>query len=409
MGEKTGTVWTVEVVKRPGQGLGLYLRDGGDRSDGVFVSRVVPGSVADLNGSLAVGDEILAVDGVSVAGRELEDVVVSMSIPRRLVLNVRRTRFPAAPLEDASQGSTPVVVVKRGGSVYADRPRSYCCSPSYPAAGTVRSPERFLFAGASRGIYPRSLSVDFRRLEDRSEDIFDHLRAIPADDSGDSGLSSDNSGMSRLTLEPVRQIRTAVQKPLTSFPDSSSANLAASLLMVKSNTSSPHFGRRTVPLNPAFRKSEEYFGTLSDSDVMYARNSRGVSVCQRISTDASFSGMQSNVFPDRTSSSPCHSAGKLSKRTDFDAGQCCRSVSDYSQNSWYSGCKIQDSDICQRHFPDEFLIPSTSLPRCDSDLTWQQNRLSRSPVLSGNCRRPNIDAHGEILYILKFLFTLLIV
>lgn len=404
MGEKTGTVRTVEVVKRPGQGLGLYLRDGGDRSDGVFVSRVLPGSVADLNGSLAVGDEILAVDGVSVAGRELEDVVVSMSIPRRLVLDVRRTRFPAAPLEDTDEGSTPVVVVKRGGSAYADRPRSYCCSPSYPAAVTVRSPERFLFAGVSRGLYPRSLSVDFRSLEDRSEDLFDHLGAVPADDSGDSGLSSDNSGLSRLTLEPVHQIGTAVQKPLTSFSDSSSVNLAANLLMVKSNTSSPHFGHRAVPLNAAFRRSGDCFGTLSDSDVMYTRNSRGTSVCQRMSNNASFGGTQSNIFPDRTSSSSCHPAGKLYKRMDFNMEQCRRSASDYGQSSWYSDCKMLDSDMCQRHHsPNDFLIPSTSLPRCDSDLTLRQNRLSRSHVLSGSCGKPNIDNPGETFIYIFYL------
>ena len=143
---------TLEVLKKPGQGLGLFLRegDGVDRTDGVFISRIAPdGAVAmsvcrdlllrggELNASttsssttnasiinnnrssvsgsqsddvgtsvyhclspaseatsgipiLQAGDEIYAINGNAVVGRKLEDVVVNMSIQKKLVLTIRR-------------------------------------------------------------------------------------------------------------------------------------------------------------------------------------------------------------------------------------------------------------------------------------------------------------------------------
>lgn len=82
---------TVEVIKRPGQSLGFYIREGNgiDRADGVFISRIAPGSAVERNGLLRVGEEIIAVDSVDITHMSLDDVVILMSIPRCLVLTVR--------------------------------------------------------------------------------------------------------------------------------------------------------------------------------------------------------------------------------------------------------------------------------------------------------------------------------
>lgn len=46
----------VEIVKRPGQTLGLYIREGNgaDRTDGVFISRIAIESAVSNSGCLKV-------------------------------------------------------------------------------------------------------------------------------------------------------------------------------------------------------------------------------------------------------------------------------------------------------------------------------------------------------------------
>lgn len=131
------TVQMVEIVKRPGQTLGLYcfcpgnrrqlidsiyflglyIREGNgtDRSDGVFISRIALESAVYNSGCLRVSDEILAVNLVDVTKMSLDDVVIIMSIPRRLVLAIRtrRGRSNSPPPLQRSEQKPPVVVIKR--------------------------------------------------------------------------------------------------------------------------------------------------------------------------------------------------------------------------------------------------------------------------------------------------------
>ena len=117
----------VEIIKKPAQTLGLYIRegDGLTSNEGVFISRIGRESTIYTSGILKVGDEILAINLVDVHRMKLDDVVIVMSIPRRLVLTIRPAIHPqqqstTQPIMNAIQSdgeevynSAPVVVVKK--------------------------------------------------------------------------------------------------------------------------------------------------------------------------------------------------------------------------------------------------------------------------------------------------------
>merc|ERR1719378_1079883 len=67
--------------------LGFYIRDGTsirvtpeglEKVPGIFVSRLVPGGLAESTGLLSVNDEVLEVNGIEVAGRTLDQVTDMM-------------------------------------------------------------------------------------------------------------------------------------------------------------------------------------------------------------------------------------------------------------------------------------------------------------------------------------------
>ncbi|KAG8185703.1 hypothetical protein JTE90_003241 [Oedothorax gibbosus] len=111
----------VEIIKRPGQTLGLYIREGDGlrETEGVFISRIALESAVYNSGLLRVGDEVLAVNLVDVSRMSLDDVVIVMSIPRRLVLTIRSrvhssgTRVRELTRRPTQEGRPPVVVLKK--------------------------------------------------------------------------------------------------------------------------------------------------------------------------------------------------------------------------------------------------------------------------------------------------------
>ncbi|XP_054717791.1 rho GTPase-activating protein 100F-like [Uloborus diversus] len=118
--DATHVVRFVEIIKRPGQTLGLYIRegDGLGATEGVFISRIALESAVYNSGLLRVGDEILSVNLVNVQRMGLDDVVIIMSIPRRLVLAIRsRIHSGGQRIRELTrkpqEGRPPVVVIKK--------------------------------------------------------------------------------------------------------------------------------------------------------------------------------------------------------------------------------------------------------------------------------------------------------
>ena len=67
--------------------LGFYIRDGTsvrlhangvEKVPGIFISRLVPGGLAESTGLLAVNDEVLEVNGIEVLGKTLDQVTDMM-------------------------------------------------------------------------------------------------------------------------------------------------------------------------------------------------------------------------------------------------------------------------------------------------------------------------------------------
>lgn len=147
--QQTCVCQTIELVKKPGQSLGLYLREGNgvDRSDGVFVSRLAEGEALEKSGSLKPGDEILSVNNVNVTQMSIDDVVVMISIPMRLLL---KTRFLKCSVE---QNIRPVELLDKPVVVLKQLPREESRESSFtddggPLAGTKPLPTSQTSLGA---------------------------------------------------------------------------------------------------------------------------------------------------------------------------------------------------------------------------------------------------------------------
>ncbi|XP_064625423.1 rho GTPase-activating protein 100F-like isoform X2 [Lineus longissimus] len=206
-------VQTVEILKRPGQTLGFYIREGNgmDRQEGVFISRIALGSVVENNGLLRVGDEILSVNAVDVGNVSLDDVVILMSIPKRLVLKIRTSRSTSKnascpSLSTLDQEEPPVVVVKkcRSSSATAIEMTERCPDEFSGRYGSSPSHDPYSGHGSSRGeppLYKSKLVPGYlKRAEQMGEMSVDvsfeqgKIRDGGHSSPGDRGRSMTSSG-----------------------------------------------------------------------------------------------------------------------------------------------------------------------------------------------------------------------
>lgn len=86
--------------------LGFYIRDGMsvrvtpsgiEKVPGIFISRLVPGGLAESTGLLAVNDEVLEVNGIEVSGKTLDQVTDMMiANSHNLIITVKPANQPVA-------------------------------------------------------------------------------------------------------------------------------------------------------------------------------------------------------------------------------------------------------------------------------------------------------------------------
>ncbi|CAN8004334.1 unnamed protein product, partial [Ixodes hexagonus] len=114
-------VLTVELHKKAGRGLGLSIV-GRRNAPGVFISEVVRGGVAQLDGRLCQGDQILEVNGHSVAAASQEHAAALLKTTLgKICLKVGRLRRTpsqrpqvAVSKSDSTANGTTLVSLERG-------------------------------------------------------------------------------------------------------------------------------------------------------------------------------------------------------------------------------------------------------------------------------------------------------
>ena len=81
----------VELPKTD-EGLGFNIMGGKEQDSPIYISRIISGGVADRNGGLRRGDQLLSVNGVNVEGERHEKAVELLKAAQdKVVLVVRYT------------------------------------------------------------------------------------------------------------------------------------------------------------------------------------------------------------------------------------------------------------------------------------------------------------------------------
>ncbi len=117
------TVRRVKLLKHSSdRPLGFYIRDGTsvrvtpyglEKVPGIFISRLVPGGLAEGTGLLAVNDEILEVNGIEVIGKSLDQVTDMMvANSQNLIITVKPASQPPStprtqPIAQAKAAQKP--------------------------------------------------------------------------------------------------------------------------------------------------------------------------------------------------------------------------------------------------------------------------------------------------------------
>ena len=156
------TVRRVKLLKHSSdRPLGFYIRDGMsvrvtpyglEKVPGIFISRLVPGGLAEGTGLLAVNDEILEVNAIEVLGKSLDQVTDMMvANSQNLIITVKPASQPPSTPRTNSQarkmtkssgtgtpaGSGPKSIGNIGAKSVGDLPSVSATPPSLPRLASV--------------------------------------------------------------------------------------------------------------------------------------------------------------------------------------------------------------------------------------------------------------------------------
>ena len=123
------TVRRVKLLKQSSdRPLGFYIRDGTsvrvtpyglEKVPGIFISRLVPGGLAEGTGLLSVNDEIIEVNGIEVFGKSLDQVTDMMvANSQNLIITVK----PSAPPPTTPPRSSTIKGKNGGGGLPTKSP-----------------------------------------------------------------------------------------------------------------------------------------------------------------------------------------------------------------------------------------------------------------------------------------------
>lgn len=127
------TVRRVKLLKHSSdRPLGFYIRDGTsvrvtpyglEKVPGIFISRLVPGGLAEGTGLLAVNDEILEVNGIEVVGKSLDQVTDMMvANSQNLIITVKPASQP--PSTPRNQPQAKKQPPSKGASLTTSTPKA---------------------------------------------------------------------------------------------------------------------------------------------------------------------------------------------------------------------------------------------------------------------------------------------
>lgn len=72
-------IFDVRLTKKTGKGLGLSIVGKKDGT-GIYISEIVKGGIADLDGSLIIGDQILQVNGRDLTNVAQEEAALILKV-----------------------------------------------------------------------------------------------------------------------------------------------------------------------------------------------------------------------------------------------------------------------------------------------------------------------------------------